>query len=115
MLKLSEERQWLDHWKPSSKIGTFVLAKENYPQTDKSREALLRLASAYDAIRYHEDKKEVCATLADKYPKNAEVLEACGSSAATSAASRDSVSKVAPAAKRDSTVKRDSTAQRDTI
>lgn len=81
---------------------------KNYPQTDKAREAYLRLAASYDAIRYREDKKEVCVTLLDKYPKNSEVLATCGSYSAAPDA------KVPGDAKRDSSVKRDSTAKRDT-
>lgn len=51
---------------------------KNYPETDKAREAFLRLATAYDVIRYREDKQEVCATLAAKYPDDKEVLATCG-------------------------------------
>ncbi|MEO6447061.1 MAG: outer membrane protein assembly factor BamD [Gemmatimonadaceae bacterium] len=61
-----------------SAIIYFKDVVENYPSTDKSREALLRLASAYDAIRYREDRKEICATLREKYPADKEVLLECG-------------------------------------
>ncbi|MGQ0649840.1 MAG: outer membrane protein assembly factor BamD [Gemmatimonadaceae bacterium] len=56
---------------------------KNYPQTAKSREAYLRLAESYDAIRYREDKKEVCTTLREKYPSDSEVARACGAPPAT--------------------------------
>lgn len=92
-----------------SAIIYFKDVVKNYPQTDKAREAYLRLASSYDAIRYREDKKEVCVTLLDKYPKNAEVRETCGSMESVPTVKSDSV------AKPDSLVKRDSTAKRDTL
>ena len=51
---------------------------KNYPETAKSREAYLKLAYAYEAIRYRDDKKEVCATLLQKYPSDKDVTAACG-------------------------------------
>jgi outer membrane protein assembly factor BamD len=85
-----------------SAIIYFKDVVKNYPQTDKAREAYLRLAASYDAIRYREDKKEVCVTLMDKYPKNDEVIATCGALSAAPNA------KVPPAVKRDSTAKHDS-------
>jgi outer membrane protein assembly factor BamD len=61
-----------------SAIIYFKDVVKNYPQTDKSREAYLRLAASYEAIRYREDKREVCSTLSAKYPTDREVLEICG-------------------------------------
>jgi outer membrane protein assembly factor BamD len=56
----------------------------NFPQTAKSREAYLRLAESYEAIRYREDKKEVCTTLQERYPADREVASICGPPAAVS-------------------------------
>lgn len=61
-----------------SAIIYFKDVVKNYPQTAKSREAYLRLAESYEAIRYREDKKEVCTTLQEKYPADKEVTLACG-------------------------------------
>ncbi len=49
-----------------------------YPDTPRSRDALLRLAQAYDAIRYKDDKADVCKTLKEKYPSDPEVALTCG-------------------------------------
>lgn len=81
-----------------SAIIYFKDVVKNYPQTAKSKEAYLRLAASYDAIRYREDKQEVCATLYERYPSDREVTEACG--APPSAVTQN--------AKPDSTVRRDS-------
>ena len=39
----------------------------NYPNTPRARDAYLRLAEAFSAIRYREDAREVCTTLRAKY------------------------------------------------
>jgi outer membrane protein assembly factor BamD len=54
-----------------------------YPNTARSRDALLRLAEAYDAIKYKDDKADVCKTLREKYPRDPEVAATCGPPAAT--------------------------------
>jgi outer membrane protein assembly factor BamD len=51
---------------------------ERYPEAAKTREAYLRLAEAYQAIRYTDDKADVCRTLREKYPADREVTEVCG-------------------------------------
>jgi outer membrane assembly lipoprotein YfiO len=59
---------------------------EKYPETSRVREALLRLAEAYDAIRYRDDKADVCRTLKERFPSDPEVLQTCppaGAPAAT--------------------------------
>lgn len=61
-----------------SAIIYFKDVVKNYPQTAKSREAYLRLAESYEAIRYREDKKEVCTTLQEKYPRDKDVALTCG-------------------------------------
>ncbi len=61
-----------------SAIIYFKDVVKNHPETDKSREAQLRLAEAYEAIRYREDKKDVCAALYDKHPQDPEVRKVCG-------------------------------------
>jgi len=48
-----------------------------YPNTAKSRDAMLRLAEAYGAIKYKDDKADVCKTLKEKYPKDREVAATC--------------------------------------
>lgn len=62
-----------------SAIIYFKDVVKNHPQTAKSREALLRLAESYEAIRYREDKKEVCTTLQERFPSDREVALTCGS------------------------------------
>ena len=49
-----------------------------YPNTARSRDAYLQLARAYDAIKYKDDKADVCKTLREKYPKDPEVAATCG-------------------------------------
>jgi outer membrane protein assembly factor BamD len=63
-----------------------------YPQTDKARQAYLRLAQAYEIIRYREDKTEVCSTLHDRYPRDRDVLDVCGPPVVTESAKRDTTS-----------------------
>jgi len=58
-----------------------------YPETPRARDALLRLVQAYRAINYKEDANETCATLRRTYPRNREVVEACGSSPPSTASS----------------------------
>jgi outer membrane protein assembly factor BamD len=48
-----------------------------FPNTSKSRDAMLRLAEAYDAIRYRDDKADVCTALRAKYPGDPEVAATC--------------------------------------
>lgn len=64
-----------------SAIIYFKDVVKNYPQTAKSREAYLRLAESYEAIRYREDKKEVCTTLQERYPTDQQVALTCGAPA----------------------------------
>jgi outer membrane protein assembly factor BamD len=53
-----------------------------YPETARARDAYLRLARAYEAIRYRDDKADVCKTLREKYPGDRDVGEVCGPPAA---------------------------------
>ena len=57
-----------------------------YPNTPRARDAYLRLAEAFTAIRYREDAREVCETLRTRYPGDAAVVEACGVAPASAAA-----------------------------
>lgn len=66
-----------------SAIIYFKDVVKNFPQTDKSRQAYLRLAEAYGAIEYRDDKKDVCTTLREKYPSDKEVVEICGAPSTT--------------------------------
>ena len=63
-----------------------------YPESQKAREAYLRLAEAYEIIRYREDKTEVCSTLHDRYPRDRDVLDVCGPRVVTESAKRDTTS-----------------------
>ncbi len=60
-----------------------------YPESQKVREAYLRLAEAYEIIRYREDKTEVCTALHDRYPRDRDVLGVCGPRTVTESAKRD--------------------------
>lgn len=48
-----------------------------YPTAPKTREAYLRLLQTYEAIRYREDARELCATMRDQYPGDREIVAAC--------------------------------------
>jgi len=58
-----------------------------FPNTARSRDALLALAVAYDAIKYKDDKADVCKTLREKYPNDREVAVTCGPPVVTKALS----------------------------
>ncbi len=81
-----------------SAIIYFKDVVKNFPQTHKSRDAYLRLADSYEAIRYRDDKQDVCATLQQKYPGDKEVSLTCGAASKT----------VTQSPKPDSTARRDS-------
>lgn len=48
-----------------------------FPNTTRSRDAYLKLVQAYEAIKYKDDKADVCKTLREKYPSDPEVAAAC--------------------------------------
>lgn len=48
-----------------------------YPTAPKTREAYLRLLQTYQAIRYREDARELCATMRNQYPGDREIVTAC--------------------------------------
>lgn len=48
-----------------------------YPETEKARESLIRMAQAYDAIKWKEDKAEVCKTIKEKYPTDRDGQAIC--------------------------------------
>ncbi len=52
---------------------------KNYPNTDKARQAMIRMVEAYRSpvMNYREDAKEMCATLFSLYPGDAAVAKAC--------------------------------------
>lgn len=58
---------------------------ERYPETDVARRAYLRMLDAYRAIGYDEEAAEVCSTLRERNPTDADVIDACGSVAAAGA------------------------------
>lgn len=51
---------------------------ERWPHVPRARDALLRLAEAYRAIRYREDLAETCAKLRQTYPGDRETGRICG-------------------------------------
>lgn len=61
-----------------SAIIYFKDVVKNHPETDRARQAQLRLVDAYRAIRYREDANETCATLRQHFPTDREVRESCG-------------------------------------
>lgn len=52
---------------------------KNYPNTDRARQAMIRMVQAFRSpqMNYREDAREVCATLFTLYPTDPEVLKAC--------------------------------------
>jgi outer membrane protein assembly factor BamD len=50
---------------------------ERWPHVPRTRDALLRLAEAFDAIRYREDYSEACARLRRDYPGDLEAERTC--------------------------------------
>jgi outer membrane protein assembly factor BamD len=50
---------------------------ERWPHVPRVRDALLRLAESYRAIRYREDLDETCTQLREAYPADPEVSEVC--------------------------------------
>ena len=50
---------------------------DRWPHVPRARDALIRLAESYEAIRYTEDYSETCVRLRETYPSDGEVAEAC--------------------------------------
>lgn len=52
---------------------------KNYPNTDRARQAMVRMVQAYRSpqMNYREDAREVCATLYVLYPTDPGVVKAC--------------------------------------
>ena len=76
---------------------------KNYPNTDRARQAMIRMVTAYRSpiMNYKEDAREVCATLRAVYPSDAESLKACEGmmpkdSTATPAPAKPAPAKSAP-------------------
>jgi outer membrane protein assembly factor BamD len=61
-----------------SAILYFKYVLERWPNVPRARDALLRLAQSYQAIRYREDFNETCAKLRQSYPGDVEVAKVCG-------------------------------------
>jgi len=66
-----------------SAIIYFRYILERWPSAPRARDALLRLAEAYRAIRYTEDFAESCTRLRQAYPGDRDVREICGDGPAT--------------------------------
>ena len=61
-----------------SAILYFKYVLERWPNVPRSRDALLRLAEAYKAIRYRDDFSDTCVKLRQTYPRDPEVVRTCG-------------------------------------
>ncbi len=59
----------------------------NFPETDKARQALLRMVQVYrvPVMNYQEDAKETCQTLQARWPDDREVVRLCGRASPTPA------------------------------
>src|SRR5262245_25967304 len=66
-----------------SAILYFKYVLERWPNVPRARDALLRLAEAYKAIRYREDFAETCTKLRQSYPADPEIAQACGDARAS--------------------------------
>lgn len=73
-----------------SAIIYFRTVIDRWPHVPRTRDALLRLAQSYDAIRYREDYNETCARLRKDFAADVEVARTCASArvVADSAAAR---------------------------
>lgn len=61
-----------------SAILYFKYVLERWPNVPRARDAMLRLAEAYKAIRYRDDLAETCSKLRTQYPGDREVALTCG-------------------------------------
>lgn len=60
-----------------SAIIYFRNVLNRWPHVPRARDALLRMAESYRAIRYREDLEETCTRLRDAYPADREVAASC--------------------------------------
>ena len=60
-----------------SGIIYFTNILERWPHVPRVRDALLRLAESYRAIRYREELDETCTRLRQAYPNDEQVAEVC--------------------------------------
>jgi outer membrane protein assembly factor BamD len=65
-----------------SAILYFRGVRDTYPNSPSARDAGLRMAEAFGAIKWREDRAEVCNTLREKYPADREVRLICGAAPA---------------------------------
>lgn len=61
-----------------SAIIYFKDVVSHYPDTPRTKDALLRLVEAYRAIKYKTEADEACTSLWTKYPTDREVAAKCG-------------------------------------
>ncbi len=66
-----------------SGIIYFQEVLDRWPHVPRARDALLRLAESYEAIRYREEYQETCDRLRESYPTDSDVAEVCRGAAAT--------------------------------
>lgn len=71
-----------------SAIIYFRTVIERWPHVPRTRDALLRLAQSYDAIRYREDLNETCSRLRKDFASDAEVARACVNARVDTSAAR---------------------------
>jgi outer membrane protein assembly factor BamD len=65
-----------------SAILYFKYVVERWPNVPRARDALLRLAESYKAIRYREDLADTCTRLRTGYPGDREIAQVCGAAPA---------------------------------
>jgi outer membrane protein assembly factor BamD len=53
---------------------------KQHPNTPTARKAYLRMVAAYRELEYADDAEDTCKILRERYPNDAEVRSACGSS-----------------------------------
>ena len=58
---------------------------QKHPNARKTKDAYLRLLEAYKAIKYAEDARDLCDAMHKAYPKDRDVLKACGAAPSTPA------------------------------
>lgn len=66
-----------------SAIIYFQSVMADYPGTPTARRAAFRMLETYRKLNYAEEAEEVCRTMRDRYPGDAEVASACGEAPAT--------------------------------
>ena len=69
-----------------SAILYFKYVVERWPNVARARDALLRLAESYKAIKYRDDYADACTKLRQAFPGDREIARVCGDAKAPEAA-----------------------------